>query len=394
MKKQITLIVFALFGSFALTVKSEAKVFIDPEKTAVDGSLEVKLTLRSKASNEPECRVVIDLGDGNLKRLRVGPGVGNQPLKVVDHQYEKAGTYEIRLRAPRQGADSKSSIPPCDVATKPLKLLVEAPKDKSEPQRPNNRKNPDEVVGGREKTVTENTRADKSENLQKELAAREESIKRREAELAQREQALKAELQKNLSDMDKKRQELVEREAKLADARPSQQASKTVETPKPVASEQKAPTKELPREQSKDVLGSNKIFIADPKEAPIFRRQTAGDPHVTRFWPCKGYVNEEVINVSRKNLVIWAELRRMKPPGNGACFFGIMTFRDNPFSYFMQFTNPGEESPLEIEDYFYLVSFRILKGELNQEYHISSQSMKKAVFGCSKGDIFKACPVD
>ena len=233
MKKQITLIVFALFGSFALTVKSEAKVFIDPEKTAVDGSLEVKLTLRSKASNEPECRVVIDLGDGNLKRLRVGPGVGNQPLKVVDHQYEKAGTYEIRLRAPRQGADSKSSIPPCDVATKPLKLLVEAPKDKSEPQRPNNRKNPDEAAGGREKTVTENTRADKSESLPKELAAREESIKRREAELTQREQALKAELQKNQSDSEKKRQELAERETKFAETRPNQQDGRATQASNP-----------------------------------------------------------------------------------------------------------------------------------------------------------------
>jgi len=103
-ERVITFIVISLLGSFALAGQSEAKVFIDPKKTAVDGSLEVKLTLRSKAGNAPECRVVIDLGDGNLKRLRVGPGVGNKPLKVVDHQYEKAGAYEIRLMAPRQRA--------------------------------------------------------------------------------------------------------------------------------------------------------------------------------------------------------------------------------------------------------------------------------------------------
>lgn len=139
----------------------------------------------------------------------------------------------------------------------------------------------------------------------------------------------------------------------------------------------------------------NRLLVTDPRAAPIFVSKSG-----TRYWPCRGMVNERVIEAIFNDLVVMAKNEQVRPPLKSLCLYSIGKFMgidvfsvDHYVSQENLDTCLGRNHCTE----FRSATFKVNQGQVFRTYMLTSLDRRLTRQACVKNDgtvisLNQACP--
>jgi hypothetical protein len=128
----------------------------------------------------------------------------------------------------------------------------------------------------------------------------------------------------------------------------------------------------------------NRTFVAEPKAAPVYVSKGG-----TRYWPCNGFVGQNVIDVTYAEIVQLSNNEGIKIPQKNFCYWkrGVFNFGGNSIqTYTIQFYLDQNAfyscTTLDNCQEIRSMDFKMINDQLHRQYLITSAPNRKTRFAC------------
>ena len=138
-----------------------------------------------------------------------------------------------------------------------------------------------------------------------------------------------------------------------------------------------------PQQSNANEVG-NRTFVAEPKAAPVYVSKGG-----TRYWPCNGFVGQNVIDVTYSEIVQLSNNEGIKIPQKNFCYWkrGVFNFGGNSIqTYTIQFYLDQNAfyscTVLDNCQEIRSMDFKMINDQLHRQYLITSAPNRKTRFAC------------
>jgi hypothetical protein len=138
-----------------------------------------------------------------------------------------------------------------------------------------------------------------------------------------------------------------------------------------------------PQQSNANEVG-NRTFVAEPKAAPVYVSKGG-----TRYWPCNGFVGQNVIDVTYAEIVQLSNNEGIKVPQKNFCYWkrGVFNFGGSSIqTYTIQFYLDQNAfyscTTLDNCQEIRSMDFKMINDQLHRQYLITSAPNRKTRFAC------------